>query len=213
MGVIEFFPFDPNNENFKPLERKEMLAINDTWWNLEDNENELASFAKKFVEDNNLDIWKQCSRRMVLKTFTQLESEIGKKTEAERWRGTLEESQLLGSTMIFGGGHPRPFFYVNMPGYYYRIAIFRVSTRHGERWTFSLLNPKTHELSFFTLRKRFFDPGLNYDVYNAITGDKVAFLDNRVGNIGGRINIVFRHGASLSRINPFISVSLSFNLV
>ena len=96
MGVIEFFPFDPNNENFKPLERKEMLAINDTWWNLEDNENELASFAKKFVEDNNLDIWKQCSRRMVLKTFTQLESEIGKKTEAGRWRGTLEESQLLG---------------------------------------------------------------------------------------------------------------------
>ena len=116
--------------------------------------------------------------------------------------------------MIFGGGHPRPFFYVNMPGYYYRIAIFRVSTRHGERWTFSLLNPKTHELSFFTLRKRFFDPGLNYDVYNAITGDKVAFLDNRVGNIGGRIDIVFRtepRFQELTRSSVFRRVLILFS--
>ena len=137
-----------------------------------------------------------------------------KKLKPEHWRGTLEESQLLGSTMIFGGGHPRPFFYVNMPGYYYRIAIFRVSTRHGERWTFSLLNPKTHELSFFTLRKRFFDPGLNYNVYNAITGDKVAFLDNRVGNIGGRIDIVFRtepRFQELTRSSVFRRVLILFS--
>ena len=57
---------------------------------------------------------------------------------------------------------------------------------------FTVPHPKTGELTTFRIKGRRFTPGKDFKVYNAETHEKVAEIDDRKLNIGGRVTIRFR---------------------
>jgi len=195
IGSIEF------SEGSKKSDQKEVIAINDEYWNMDNPENDLASFAEKHKGEYDEKTWKNISRRLIIKTFTELQRDEDRKTSAGRFRAAMEESIVMSNTLTFGEKQPRPFFYITIPGYDYRITLCRVFSFFQERYVFSLINPTTGELMTFRIEYKPFTPGNDYNVFNAETGEKVAFIDEVWGNIGGKVTIQLREEPKFTELN------------
>lgn len=199
-GEIEFFSYTPEELN-KPVGKRgkpkkvkdyrEIFAFNNSFWNNNDQEAIIYKQAQKMSKDYDPTEYAKLLRRLVIKSFTELERDSKKQGKAGRWRGTIEESILMSTNTLFGEnrGKPRPFFFINLPGYKYRIALWRTHTFIGDRYVCTIPNPKTGELTTFRFKGMRFTPGKDFKVYNAETNEKVARLNERFLNVGGKVTI------------------------
>lgn len=201
-GEVEFFAYKAEDLNKPSKERKrpkkvkdyeEIFAYNKSFWDPNDKDSIIYKQAQKMSQNYEPSQYAKLLRRLVIKSFTELERDKKKQGRAGRWRGTIEESVLMSVNTLFGEnrGKPRPFFYINLPGYKYRIALWRTHTFFGDRYTCTVPNPKTGELTTFRFKGRRFTPGLDFKVYNAETNEKVAKVDDRAFNVGGGVFITF----------------------
>ena len=210
VGDVEFFSYSPEDLNKAPEERgkpekvkdyKEVLAINQGFWDLKEENSVIKKAAEKYKDTYEPSAWQPFLRRLVIKEFSELKRDAKKKGHAGRWRGTIEESVLMGISMTFGEREPRPFFYINIPGYNYRIALMRTHTFIGDRYMFTIPNPNTGELTTFELRGKRMTPGDDFECFNAETDELIASLDDRKLNIGGKVTITFRDEPEFEQIN------------
>ncbi len=211
-GDITFYAYSPEDlskpykERKRPvkvLDYKEIVGYNKGFWDHADKKSSIYKQAEKSAEDYDPAEYAKLLRRLVIKTFSELKRDKKKKGHAGRWRGTMEESVVLGTNAMFGEnrGKPRPYFFLNLPGYNYRLALWRTNTIIGDRFMFTVPHPKTGELTTFRIKGRRFTPGKDFKVYNAETGEKVAEIDDRKLNIGGRITIRFRGEPEFEDLN------------
>ena len=196
-------PFEERKRPVKVLDYKEIVGYNKGFWDHADKKSSIYKQAEKSAEDYDPGEYSKLLRRLVIKTFSELKRDKKKKGHAGRWRGTMEESVVLGTNAMFGEnrGKPRPYFYLNLPGYNYRLLIWRSHTIIGDRYMFTVPHPKTGELTTYRIKGRRFTPGKDFKVYNAETGEKVAEIDDRKLNIGGRITIRFRGEPEFEDLN------------
>lgn len=196
-------PFKERKRPQKVTDYKEILGINETFWKSRDPESIVYKQAQKMAQDYDPAEYADLLKRLVIKTFTQLKRNKKKEGRAGRWRGTIEESVVMSLNGMFGEnrGKPRPFFFLNYPGYNYRLALMRTNTIIGDRFMFTMPNPKTGELTTFRIKGRRFTPGKDFKVYNAETREKVAEIDDRMLNIGGRMTIRFRGEKEFEDLN------------
>nr|QEE15777.1 hypothetical protein DSAG12_01604 [Candidatus Prometheoarchaeum syntrophicum] len=211
-GDITFYAYSPEDLNkpfkerkrpVKVLDYKEIVGYNKGFWDYDDKKSSIYRQAEKSAEDYDPAEYAKLLRRLVIKTFSELKRDKKKKGHAGRWRGTMEESVVLGINAMFGEnrGKPRPYFFLNLPGYNYRLALWRTNTIIGDRYVFTVPHPKTGELTTFRIKGRRFTPGKDFKVFNAETGEKVAEIDDRKLNIGGRMTIRFRGEEQFEDLN------------
>ncbi len=200
IGDVTYYKYSPEDlakpsaDRGKPEkveEYGEVIAINKSFWDDEDETSVIHKMAEKYKSDYKVENLRPLLKRFVLKSFTELKRDKKKKGHAGRWMGTMEESVLMGLTRTFGDREPRPFLYVSVPGYNYRIAVARSFTYVGDRYMFTLPNPDTGELTIFELRGKRGTPGDDFECLLAETEQHVADLDDRKLNIGGKITIRF----------------------
>lgn len=212
IGDISFYAYSPEDLSKPYKERKkekklkdykEIIGYNTSFWNHEDKESVIYQQALKTSQEYDPVEYAKLIRRLVVKTFTELKRDKKKEGHAGRWRGTLEESILMGVDGVFGEnrGKARPFFYINLPGFKYRISLKRTHTFIGDRYVFTIPNPKTGELSTYRIKGRRFTPGKDFKVYNAETREKVAVIDDRMLNVGGKTTIRFRGEREFEDLN------------
>ena len=211
-GDIAFYAYSPEDLNkpfkerkrpVKVLDYKEIVGYNRGFWDETDKKSPLYKQAEQSAEDYDPTEYAKLLKRLVIKTFSELKRDKKKKGHAGRWRGTLEESVVLSTNAMFGEnrGKPRPYFYLNLPGYNYRLLLWRTHTFIGDRYMFTVPHPTTGELTTFRIKGRRFTPGKDFKVYNAETREKVAEIDDRMLNIGGRITIRFRGEPEFEELN------------
>ncbi|MHA1775573.1 MAG: hypothetical protein ACTSWC_02295 [Promethearchaeota archaeon] len=211
-GDISFFSYSPEDlakpykerkKEQKDKTYKEVIGYNISFWDHTFKESVIYQEALKHSQDYEPEEFSKLLKRIVIKTFTELKRDKKKEGHAGRWRGTLEESLLMSINNMFGEnrGKPRPFFYINLPGFEYRIALMRTHSIIGDRYMFTVPNPKTGELTTFRIKGRRFTPGKDFRVYNAETGERVAEIDDRMLNVGGRTTIRFRSEPEFELLN------------
>ena len=201
-GDITFFAYSPEDMN-KPAEERgkakrekkyqEIFAFNSSFWDPMNKNSIIFKQAQKMTQDYNPEDYAKLLRRISIKVFTELERDRKKKGRAGRWRGTIEESVIMSINSMFGEsrGKARPFFYISLPGYKYRIGLWRNHTIMGDRYSFTVPNPKTGELTTFRIKGQRFTPGKDFKVYNYETGEKVARINDKYINIGGAVTLKF----------------------
>ncbi len=226
-GDITFYSYSPEDlakpykergSEKKVTDYKEIMAINSSFWDVDDKNSAVYKQAEKASQDYDPKKYAPLLRRLVLKTFSELKRDKKKKGHAGRWRGTIEESIVNSMSSSFGENRikPRPFFFLNIPGYNYRIGLKRTHTILGERYVFTIPNPDTGELSTYRIKGRRFTPGKDYIVYDSETKEKVATIDDRKLNIGGKVTIKFRpepEFENLNRSTVFRSILIHFGAV
>lgn len=211
-GDISFYSYSPEDlakpykerkKEQKDRNYKEIIGFNTSFWDHTDKESVIYQEALKHSQDYEPEEYSKLLKRIVIKTFTELKRDKKKEGHAGRWRGTLEESLLMSINNLFGEnrGKPRPFFYINLPGFEYRVALMRTHSFIGDRYMFTVPNPKTGELTTFRIKGRRFTPGKDFRVYNAETGERVAEIDDRMLNVGGRTTIRFRGEREFELLN------------
>src|SRR6056297_2557519 len=200
IGDITYYEYSPE-ELAKPVDQRgkpektddyeEVIGLNMSFWDEELEGGVIQRLADKYKDEYKPEQLKPLLKRFVLKNFTELERDKKKKGHAGRWRGTFEESVLMSINLTFGEREPRPFFYVNVPGYKYRVAVMRTHTYFGDRYMFTLPNPDTGELTTFEIKGKRGTPGDDFECILAETEQHVADLDDRKLNIGGKTTIKF----------------------
>lgn len=211
-GDIAFFGYSPEDlakplkerkREKKVLEYKEILALNKSFWDPKDDESSIVKQAQKLSQDYEPAEYAKLLRRLVVKTFSELKRDKKKKGHAGRWRGTLEESVVNSTNAMMGEnkGKSRPYFFMNLPGYNYRIGLMRTHSIIGDRYMFTIPNPKTGELTTYRIKGKRFTPGKDFNVYNSETNQRVAEIDDRKLNIGGKITIRFRGEKEFEDLN------------
>ena len=71
-------------------------------------------------------------KKLIIKTFVGLEDDQEKDKVAGKWTGTMEESQIISLALTFGEKDPLPFFFLDVPGFKFRIPIFRTHQLFGK---------------------------------------------------------------------------------
>jgi hypothetical protein len=224
IGDVEFFAYSPEDLNLDPKDRqepkkvddyKEIIAINKSFWDHEDESSMIFKLAQKHSKEYDPKKLAKYFRRLVIRTFTELERDKKKKGHAGRWRGTIEESILNSITMTFGEKDPRPFFYLSIPGFNYRVALMRTHTFVGDRYVFTLPNPNTGELNTFIIEGKRATPGDDFEVFLE-SGERVAVIDDRKLNVGGKVTITFndeKEYETLNRSTVFRHVLILFSIM
>ena len=213
-GDIEFYGYSKDDlkkdwQNRGKVEKKdykEVFGINKSYWDYKDKDTVIAKTAEKFGENGKGDYepkkFAPFLRRMVVKLFSELKRDTKKKGHAGRWRGTMEESVIHSINASFGEHTtPRPAFYISLPGYRYRVLLQRTHSYIGDRYAFTLPNPTTGELTSFLIEGKRATPGKDFNVYYAETGEKVADIDERKMNIGGKVTITFNDEPEYEGLN------------
>ncbi|MHA1584616.1 MAG: hypothetical protein ACTSWL_05135 [Promethearchaeota archaeon] len=211
-GDVKFFSYTPEDLKKDYKERghaklvkdyKEIIAINKSFWEYKKKDSIIYKEAQKHSDEYDPESYAKLNRRLVVKSFSELKRDKEKKGTAGRWRGSIEESIIMSLNSIFGEnrGKARPFFYITLPGYRYRLALWRTHTFVGDRYVFTLPNPKTGELTTFRIKGQRFTAGKDFKVYNAETKEYVARLNERALNIGGKVTIKFREEPEFEDLN------------
>lgn len=186
----------------------EVLAINEYFWET-DKDSKLFERAKNSYKDYDPKEYSKIMRKLIIKTFIGLDKE--NETNKGKWTGSIEESQVMSLAMTFGEKDPLPFFWINMPGYKYRIPIFRTHATIGERYVFPLIDEETGKVDVYYIEGKRFTPGSDFEVKNAATMEKVAWVDDRTGNIGGKVDIqLFEENDDLNRRRSFVRILILF---
>lgn len=162
---------------FKGKDSKRMvIAFNEDRWKLDDDGELVKKYKKKEIA--------KLHRRIILKTFTELEEEKG-----GRWTGTLESSLIDSMSMSIGTRKPLPMFKIILPGDKYVYNLYRTHTITGQRYMFYLMDKKTQELRHFEIEGQAFAIGEDFRVEDSATGKKVAYIDGKVIDLGGKWEI------------------------
>ncbi|MCF2141718.1 MAG: hypothetical protein K9W44_16825 [Candidatus Lokiarchaeota archaeon] len=212
IGDISFYAYSPEDlgkpykerrKEQKVKDYKEVIGYNTSFWEHSDKESVIYQEALKHSQDYEPEEYSKLLKRLVVKTFTELKRDKKKEGHAGRWRGTLEESLLMSMNGLFGEnrGKARPFYFINLPGYEYRVALMKTHSIIGDRYMFTIPNPKTGELITFRIKGRRFTPGKDFRVFNAETRERVAEIDDRMLNIGGKTTIRFRGEREFESLN------------
>ncbi|MHA1821574.1 MAG: hypothetical protein ACTSU2_11435 [Promethearchaeota archaeon] len=185
IGEITFYSGEEKNWILDE-KYKEIVARDDKYWDIDSDESFIAKHVEQTYSDYDTKKYSKLMRKLIIKTFVSLDNPEEK--AKGRWTGTIEESQIMSLALTFGEKDPLPFFYIDIPGYKYRIPLFRTHAVTGERFVFVLYDDDEEVLPFYIEGKRL-TPGSDYTVFNEKTGEKVAFIDDRATNIGGRVDI------------------------
>lgn len=132
-------------------------------------------------------VWKgekseELNGRLVLRLFT----------DEGRWLGSIEEVVIEELKNSIGSNDVIPVFATTIPNYDYVLWIEKVHRRHGfgEVYVFSYLSEKEEEpVSVFKIDENRLTIGSDWDVYYGPTKQKVAFIDSKKFNIGGKVEI------------------------
>ncbi|MBD3350791.1 MAG: hypothetical protein GF364_04815 [Candidatus Lokiarchaeota archaeon] len=206
-GEIKFF-YGYDEENKKERDGyTEVVVLDEYWWDA-DKDSELYKRAESNYPEYDPDEYAKIMRRLILKTFIGLDEAHDE--NKGRWTGTIEESQIMSFCLSFGEKDPLPFFWINAPGFKYRIPLFRTHAVTGERYVFPLFDEDGVVTPYYIEAKRF-TPGSDFQVYNAATWEKVAWVDDRSTNIGGKVDVqLFEENDDLNRNRVFRRVLLLF---
>ncbi|MFX1520951.1 MAG: hypothetical protein ACFFCD_13620 [Promethearchaeota archaeon] len=162
---------------FKEKERKEVIGLNTGFFDLDDD----SPLAKKYGNDADK------NRRIVIKTFTELTE-----TGGGRWTGTIEQSLAESLVLSAGERDPLPAFIVGIPGFDYLTRVVRSHTMTGARYVFALIDEKTNETRIFEISAARMALGSDFKVKDVGTGKKVADIDGKLLDVGGRWTIKLR---------------------
>jgi len=186
-GEITFY-YGWDKESKEMDDFKEVVTLNEFWWNV-DPKSKLYQKAGELYKEYDAGEYAKLMRRVEVKTFIGLDKKHGENQGL--WTGGIEESQIMSLALTFGEKDPLPFFWIILPGYKYRIPIFRTHAVTGERFSFILFNENGENLVPYYIEGKRLTPGSDYTVFNAATMQKVAAIDDRSMNVGGKIDITF----------------------
>lgn len=208
VGDVSFYKGytdDPTLEK----EYREVVTVENKYWDIKEEKSFIKGIVDKQFSDYNKDEYSKLMRKLIIKTFVGITDK--EKTVAGNWTGTIEESQIFSLALTFGEKDPLPFFFIDLPGYKYRIPLFRSHAVTGERFVFCLFNDNQEVLPFYIEGKRL-TPGSDYTVFNAKTMEKVAFLDDRAMDIGGKVDIrLYEEYDTLNRNSVFRRILILFS--
>ena len=201
IGEVTFYSGFNEEKPIKDLEYSEIIAIDSKYWDT----NKKSVIYKEAVarhKEHDPDKYSKVMKKLILKTFVGLADEKGKgkSKTAGKWTGTMEESQILSLALTFGEKDPLPFFYIDIPGFKFRIPVFRTHAVTGERYVFMLFGQDEGVVPYYIEGKRL-TPGSDYTVFDARSMKRVAFIDDRRVNIGGKVDINFFEGNEYDSLN------------
>ena len=179
-------------ENRHKEKYKEIVTIDEEFWET-GKKSKIMQIVNDRYSDYDPKKFARIMRKLMVKTFIGLDrkQEGGMKG---RWTGSFEDSQVMSLAMTFGDRrrrNPLPFFYVDVPGFKYRVPMMRVHTIIGDRYVFPLIDDDTNTTVPYIIEGRRFTPGQDYNVYDGRTMEKIAFINDVALNIGGKVDIKF----------------------
>jgi hypothetical protein len=163
---------------FKDRDRKEIIGLNLGFFNTDGD----SPLGKKYGKDADK------NRRIVVKTFSALTEGGG----GGRWTGSIEQSLTESLVLSAGERDPLPAFIVNIPGYDFLIRIVRAHTMTGARYVFPLIDEDTNETRIFEISAARMTLGSDFKVKEVATGKKVADIDGKMLDLGGKWEIKLR---------------------
>ncbi|GAB4320821.1 MAG: hypothetical protein Kow0069_24900 [Promethearchaeota archaeon] len=163
--------------------REEVFTINAFFWRTDEKSALFHKFGSKKLAEMN--------RKLIIKTFITLS---GDDPNSGRWTGSLEQSLIDSLCQTFGErkskeGHP--VFVVTAPGIQYQVRISRTHSVIGEEFVFPIIDYKTGETRIIMINEKRGTPGKDFNVSDCATGIKLADLDEKKLDIGGKVEINF----------------------
>jgi hypothetical protein len=180
-------------ENRQKEKYKEVVTIDLEYWDT-GKKSKIMQIVNDRYSDYDQKKFARMMRKLMIKTFIGLDRKQ-EGTMKGRWTGGIEDSQVMSITMTFGDRrrrNPLPFFYVDVPGFKYRVPVMRVHTIIGDRYVFPLIDDETNTTVPYIIEGRRFTPGQDYNVYDGRTMEKIAFINDVALNIGGKVDIKFQ---------------------
>jgi hypothetical protein len=179
-------------ENRQKEKYKEVVTIDEEYWNT-NKKSKIMQVVNDRYSDYDQKKFAKILRKLIVKTFVGLDR---KQEEGARgkWTGSFEDSNVMSLIMTFGDRrrrNPLPFFYIDVPGFNYRVPVSRVHTIIGDRYVFPLIDEETNTVVPYIIEGRRFTPGQDYWVYDGRTMEKIAFINDVALNIGGKVDIKF----------------------
>ena len=113
-------------------------------------------------------------------------------TDEGGWLGSIEEIVVEELKNSIGSNDVIPVFVATIPNYDYVLWIEKVHRRHGfgEVYVFTYLSGKEEEpVSVFKIDENRLTIGSDGDVYYGPTKKKIAFIDSKKFNVGGKVEI------------------------
>ncbi len=191
IGEVEFHT--GWGENRQKEKYKEIVTIDQEFWDV-GKKSDIMQIVNDRYSDYDPKKMARLMRKLIIKTFIGLDRKQEQRMKG-RWTGSFENSQVMSLTMTFGDRrrrNPLPFFYVDIPGFKYRVPIARVHTIIGDRYVFPLIDDDTNTIVPYLIEGRRFTPGQDYNVFDGRTMEKIAFINDVALNIGGKVDIKFR---------------------
>ncbi|MBN2156280.1 MAG: hypothetical protein JW776_09565 [Candidatus Lokiarchaeota archaeon] len=181
------------DENRQKENYEEVITIDQEFWDI-GKKSKIMQIVQDRYSDYDPKKFARMMRKLVIKTFVDL----GRKQEERmrgRWTGSFEESQVMSLVMTFGDRrrrNPLPFFYVDIPGFKYRVPVTRVHTIIGDRYVFPMIDDETNSVVPYLIEERRFTFGQDYQLFDGRTMKKIAVINDVAINIGGKVNIKFK---------------------
>ncbi|MFX0100241.1 MAG: hypothetical protein ACFFCS_11720, partial [Candidatus Hodarchaeota archaeon] len=161
------------------------------------------------IDPESLDYYTK--RRLVIRWFRK-----GKGAKISLL-GTIEEMVMdsLRKTMI--SDDPLHSFKIILQDHPYVISLTkehaRLPTRIGEMWGFSLMtDPKTEKWEIFLLDEKRITIGTDFDLKRDKVKQKLVKIDEKILNIGGKVDITF-YNKALYDYKPFRKVVILFAMI
>lgn len=120
--------------------------------------------------------------RLVLRLFT----------DKGGWLGSIEEIVIEELKNSIGSNDLMPVFVATIPNYNYVLWIEKVHKRHGygDVYVFTYLSGEKEEpVTVIKINEKRVTIGSDWDVYYGPTKKKVALIDSKKFNIGGKVEI------------------------
>ncbi len=192
-GKIEYYDVEHIQEGEKvkkkktKLPREEVFALNGFFWRTD----EKSALYKKYgsVKKGKM------NRKLIIKDFIKLDD---KDPNSGRWVGSIEQSLVDSLAQTFGERHKgMPCLVCTFPGVPYQVRVNRTHTKVGEEFTFPIIDYNTGEARVLMLTEKRLTPGKDFVVTDCATDIELATLDDRKGDIGGKIVIDFNSETAL----------------
>lgn len=119
--------------------------------------------------------------RMVMRLFT----------DEGVWMGTIEEVVSEEIKRSLGSNDIIPVFIVTIPKHKYLIWLEKVHRRlgWGEIYVFNYIDDKDNKAYTCIIDEKRLTIGSDWEVYEASSDEKVAFIDSKKLNLGGKVEI------------------------
>ena len=153
------------------------------------------------------DEWNK-NNRLVIRLFKESENSLS-------WLGSIEETVATSLAHSLGANEVLPSFVV-LQGKGKQIHPLekvntKVVTQHkmGEVYTFFLETKKNH-VEILELKEKRLSIGCDYEVNDHSTGEKLAFIDSKKFNIGGKV-VIDIYSPRFAENDEFINILIAFS--